>query len=72
MVYLCACVCVSVYMPCVWGFPWRPGEGVESPGARVTGGSELLDVSAGTNLECSLRTISLAQISGFQNQLDRW
>lgn len=33
-------------MPCVCGFPWKPGEGVESPEAGVTGGSELLDVSA--------------------------
>ena len=38
----------SVYLVShVYGYPWRPEEGVGSPGARVTGSCELFDMCVG-------------------------
>lgn len=42
------CVCVHIHSDmCVCPCPWRPEEGVESPGARVVDFCELPDMGAG-------------------------
>lgn len=43
------CVSVSV-CTCEYRPPWRPEVGVGSPGAEVTGGSELCNMGLGTKL----------------------
>lgn len=45
--YLCVSVFLCKWVSCECRFPWRPEEGVSSPGARVTGNHEVPDVGAG-------------------------
>lgn len=49
-------VYVSMYMWC--RCPQEPEEGVSSPGAGVTGGCEILDMSIGIHLRSSERAIT--------------
>lgn len=45
-VYMCVPVCVYAHMYVLW----RPEEGAHSPGAIVTGGSQLPDLGTGNKL----------------------
>lgn len=56
-VRVCACVlvCLSVfgYMPCVYMYPQKQKEDIESPGAQVTDYCKLPDMAAGNHAEWS-------------------
>jgi hypothetical protein len=48
-VCVCALVCVHLCIMCAHEcrYPWKPEEGIGSPGAGVMGGSEMPDVDSG-------------------------
>lgn len=52
---MCLCRYLCVVMWYVYRWPQQLEEGIESPGAGVTGGSELSNVGAGTKCGSSVK-----------------